>query len=207
MTCPRYKQGPLDEHERDTALVHAIAQGDQAALGQLYDRYAGLMLAVGKRICDAREAEDLIHDVFMEVWQKASTFSRSRGTVRTWLLLRVRSRALDRRRSARVKRLVLVDDCLSMADDSLSMADDAMFRSDRLRIRKAVLELSEEQREVVLPTYFEGLSSAEIAARLGIPTGTVKSRMRAAREKLRALLDPGLLVDVNNDVNDGGARA
>ncbi len=175
----------------------AVARGDQRALGQLYDQYAGLMLAVARRILgDDREAEDLLHDVMVEAWQKASTFDRARGTVRTWLMLRLRSRALDRRRSARMTKQVLVDDCLTIADKP--SGEDPTLSADRTKVRDALMSLPEEQRAVVVPSYFEGLSSSEIAARLGVPIGTVKSRMKAARAKLKAALQQPAMAGVRS---------
>jgi len=178
----------------DVALVAAMADGDRNALARLYDRYAGLLLAVGMRVLgERREAEDLLHDVFLEAWRQAKRYDAARGTVRTWLLLRMRSRCLDRRRKAGFSRNVSAEsiDLLEQGQspDSSALPDHAV-------VRQALLALSLEQRRVLELGYFEGLSSAEIAAREGIPIGTVKSRVAAALAKLRA----GLAED------SGGAR-
>jgi RNA polymerase sigma-70 factor (ECF subfamily) len=126
----------------------------------------------------------------MEAWQKAGDYDRARGSVRTWLLVRLRSRALDRWRRAGVSgswpwRSVTSTTCCRPA------ADDPGQSLDHARVRRAVQELPEAQRQVLELAYFEGLSATEIAERLAIPIGTVKSRTAAGITKLRAALhDP-----------------
>ncbi len=167
-----------------------MAGGDRNAFSSLYDRYCGVMLAVAQRILgQRREAEDLLHDVFLEVWRRAGTYDRARGTVKTWLLVRMRSRAIDRRRSARMTKQVLLDDCRRLADKP--SGEDPSLAPDRQRVRKALDELPDEQRTVVILSYFEGLSSSEVAERIGVPIGTVKSRVAAARSKLKVILVRG----------------
>lgn len=173
----------------DSDLVAAMARGDGQALGILYDRYAPTLLATAVRLLgNQREAEDLIHDVLMEAWQKASDYDRARGSVRTWLLIRLRSRALDRwRRAGRIRILAMDERTL---DDVLpAPAGDPGQSVDHARVRRAVQELPETQRQALELAYFEGLSSSEIAERLTIPIGTVKSRTAAGMAKLRALLE------------------
>lgn len=96
----------------DDALVKLLAAGDQDALAELYDRYSAMMVGVAVRLLNNnRDAEDLVHDVFIEAWQKASSFDPTRGTVRSWLMVRLRSRAADRRRTlstARARAVLLV---------------------------------------------------------------------------------------------------
>ena len=94
-----------DEAEIDAGLVAAIARGDREALSALYERHSGVLLGLAMRIVrDRREAEDLLHDVFLEAWRSAKNFDPKRGRVRTWLAIRMRSRALDLQKSARVSR-------------------------------------------------------------------------------------------------------
>lgn len=185
-----YRTGEGAEIEtavQEIQLVNLVASGDRRALAELYERYSSLMLAVGLRILhNRREAEDLLHDVFLEVWRRAGDYDRRRGTVRTWLLLRMRSRAIDRRRSARLTRQVLVDDCLQFGDEASS--EDPATAPDRTAVRRALVDLPEEQRQVVVLGYFQGLSSTEIAEQVGVPVGTVKSRVAAARAKLKIAL-------------------
>ena len=175
-------------HESDEALVRAIATGDTRALAALYDRHAPLMLALSRRIVlGISEAEDIVHDVFVEAWRRAADYDENRGTVKAWLLLRTRSRAIDFRKSAGVARRVATGD----GDWFAALADPRAEDSeapDRARLRQKLAALSGEQREVLLLGYFEGLSSSEIATRIGIPIGTVKSRVAAALGALRAVL-------------------
>jgi RNA polymerase sigma-70 factor (ECF subfamily) len=170
----------------DVAWVRAIADGDREALGRLYDRYAPTLMAVGVRILgDRREAEDVLHDVFLEVWRQAANYDESRGSVRTWLLMRMRSRALDRRKAAGFARVVSLD---QRGDDARGVGDDPSLVPDRETVRRALADLPPEQRQVLELGYFEGLSSTEIAARVEAPVGTVKSRVAAGLGKLRATL-------------------
>lgn len=164
-----------------------MARGDREALGQLYDRYASLLLATGRRILGSRrEAEDLVHDVMMEAWKKSELYSPDRGTVRTWLLVRLRSRALDRcRRQRRFGTEPLTDE---PGDEHASPQSDPDRGTERRRAVEAVRALPPRQREVLELAYFAGLSSSEIADTLKIPIGTVKSRTAAGLGKLRASL-------------------
>lgn len=171
----------------DVELVRAVARGDRAALAQLYDRFAGLMMALAMRILrDRREAEDLLHDVFLEVWRSAADYDPERGRVRTWLAIRMRSRALDRQKSARISRNVGDDSVIErMVSEQVTDAGP-----DQARVVGALAALPVEQRQVVELAYFEGLSCTEIATRTAVPVGTVKSRMAAAMGKLRSALLP-----------------
>lgn len=180
-----------DANETDTALVRAMAGGDRAALAALYDRFAPIMLAVARRISgDAREAEDLLHDVLLEAFRRAGEYDPARGTVRAWLLIRMRSRALDRKRSVAVARAVPLDEGTTSLADPVA-AHDGAAGVDHAALLRALAALPKEQRAVLELGYFEGLSSSEIAARLGTPIGTVKSRVAAAMAKLRAgLVEP-----------------
>jgi RNA polymerase sigma-70 factor (ECF subfamily) len=172
----------------DVAIVHAIARGDREALAQLYDRHAGAMLALAQRIVGrGAEAEDVIHDVFLEAWRHAADYDRTRGSVKSWLLLRTRSRSLDVQKSARVSKQASALDDSWLAQLSDGNSDEA-GAPDRARLRRVLVALPAEQREVLLLGYFEGLSSSEIAERVGIPLGTVKSRVAAALTALRDTL-------------------
>ena len=172
----------------DEALVRAIANGDTAALAALYDRHAPLMLGLARRIVPGEsEAEDIVHDVFVEAWRRAADYDENRGSVKAWLLLRTRSRAIDWRKSAGVSRTVATGD----GDFLAALAEPHSADSeapDRVRLQHLLSALSSEQQEVLFLGYFEGLSSSEIATRIGIPIGTVKSRVAAALSALRLAL-------------------
>lgn len=179
--------GPLTSRS-DAELLSAMARGDSDALGALYDRYCPLLLATAVRILGGRrEAEDLVHDVLMEVWQKSADYDPERGSVRTWVLVRLRSRALDRcRRAGRVRVETIEDSTLD--DLAPPGGEEPGQRLDHARVRRAVQDLPETQRQVLELAYFEGLSASEIAERLTIPIGTVKSRTAAGLAKLRAAI-------------------
>ncbi|HEX4451028.1 MAG TPA: sigma-70 family RNA polymerase sigma factor [Kofleriaceae bacterium] len=165
----------------DVALVTAMAEGDRGALAKLYRRHGGILLGLALRIVrERREAEDLLHDVFLEAWRSARDFDPKRGRVRTWLAIRMRSRCLDHQKSARVSR--------NAGDAGLEVVADEREPAspDHERVRSALGGLGNEQRRVVELAYFDGLSCSEIAARIAIPIGTVKSRLAAGLRALRA---------------------
>lgn len=166
----------------DTELIAQIARGQQAALGALYDRHSSLLLAVLKRVLrDTQEAEDVLHEVFLEVWQHAADFDPGRGSVRSWLVMRARSRGLDRWRVL-VRQRGLAQEAL-LPNEATSTAS-----AENLSVRRALSNLSPELRSLLELGYFEGMSSAEIAAHEGLPVGTVKSRVARALAELREVL-------------------
>lgn len=176
---------PAPEPRSDTDLVLILARGDNEALGQLYDRCAGVLYAIGLRLLgNAPEAEEVLHEVFVEAWKQAPTYDPARGSVRAWLTTRMRSRCLDRCKSAGRSRAVALDDAPELAVPG----EDPALARDRARVRAAMEQLGPEQREVIELGYFDGLSSSEMAERLGIPIGTVKSRVAAALGKLRVAM-------------------
>lgn len=174
----------------DEDLILAASRGDRDALASLYDRYSGLLCALAQKMLgNRREAEDLLHDVFMEAWRKSGDYDPKRGTVRAWLVTRLRSRALDRLRSASRAKVVL-----STTDEAppegVTTADLSTV-PDQSRVRKEVVDLDPSLRSVVELAYFGGMSSREVAARLDIPIGTVKSRMARALSMLREAMADG----------------
>lgn len=168
--------------------MQEAGRGHVDALSTLYDRYSELCLgAAVKMLGDRGRAEDLVHDLFMEVWRHAAAYDRSRGTVRTWILVRLRSRALDRLRSATARREITVED--ATAAEVAPEAEDPSLSPDRAAVVRALGELPDEQRQVLELAYFQGLSSSEIAEHMGSPLGTVKSRTAAGLAKLRAAME------------------
>jgi RNA polymerase sigma-70 factor (ECF subfamily) len=139
---------------------------------------------------------DVVHDVFLEAWRRASGYDPARGTVRAWLLVRLRSRALDRHRAASGAPVPI--DSIGQLEERAAEAEDPALAPDRAAVRRALETLSDEQRAVLELGYFQGLSSSEIALRTGIPIGTVKSRVATALARLRAGLNQGSA--------EGGAR-
>lgn len=176
---------------QDLQLLAGVESGDRGALAALYDRHAPAMLGVAARILrDRRDAEDLVHDVFVEAWRKAATFSQDRGSVRSWLLVRTRSRAIDRLRNLEVaRRHARSEQAIANESQIPASEPDPSATPDQRRARAALAGLPEAQREVLELAYFEGLSCAEIATRCGAPLGTVKSRLSAGMRELRRLFD------------------
>jgi RNA polymerase sigma-70 factor (ECF subfamily) len=173
----------------DAALVAAIARGDKSALGALYDRHCRLLLALGLRVLgDRTAAEDVLHDVFLEAWHQARTFDPGRGSARAWLVTRMRSRALDRRST--VSRQARLADSAGK-EQATVLTKSSPTGIDLERVRRGVQGLPAELGAVVELAYFDGLSSSEIAKQLGIPVGTVKSRMARAMASLKSELGPG----------------
>ena len=175
----------------DGALVARVAEGDTLAFEEIYDRYRaqafGLALRVTRR---PATAEEVTQDAFMSLWRAARNFDSSRGSLSTWLLSVVRYRGIDALRSgARAERNVGLDDPaaerLEVAGRTEALVED---RETALDTRRVLTGLPDEQRKVVELAYFAGLTQAEIAAKTGIPLGTVKGRMRLALDKLRPLL-------------------
>jgi len=172
----------LVEVKIDQSLIAAIAAQQNSALEQLYRRYARLILHTANHILHNRqEAEDLVHDVFLEIWRCAKQYDAKRGSVRSWLLLRVRCRALDRLRRHRSLHNYLVS---SIGSASISPTPEQL--TDAGLAQHALNTLSNQQRYVITLHYWQGLSHHEIAQYCQIPIGTVKSRLSAALLKLRS---------------------
>jgi RNA polymerase sigma-70 factor (ECF subfamily) len=166
-------KGSPDASE-DAALVERARRGDRAAFGTLYDRFSPILLGAAIRFFrDRREADDLVHDVFLEAWQHVREYDRAKGSIRTWLLLRLRSRALDRMGRAEARKTRLLEDGADTAE-SVALGTDAI---DVIAVRRALDGLDQDVRGVLERTYFEGLTAREIAEQANVPIGTVKSRL------------------------------
>ncbi len=179
----------------DASLLQSVQSGDQDALAALYDRYSGIAYGLALRIAgDATAAEDIVQEAFVSVWRQAPRFDASRGQVRSWLLTIVHHRAVDvvRRRANRPER-ALPDDAGQIADSDAPPALVAEAAMDAQAVREAVRQIPDDQRRTVEMAYFEGLTHVEIAERMGVPLGTVKSRLRIALEKMRESLRPLVL--------------
>jgi len=162
----------------DLELIRSVARGSEAALGALYDRHARALTRAARHIVRRDgDAEDVVHDAFVEAWQRAGDYDPRRGSVRAWLRVRVRSRALDRLRQSR-----------RLAPDELG--DVAMWTlpAREPALRGALTSLPPEQAQVLGLGYGAGLSCSEMARRLDLPIGTIKSRMAAGLRKLRECL-------------------
>jgi RNA polymerase sigma-70 factor (ECF subfamily) len=171
----------------DGALVARIARGDAVALGELYDRYGRTVFGVLYRVLGTPEpAEEVAQDAFHAVWRRAATYQADRGSVRTWLLAIARNSAIDWRRTKgkRIEREAAIDEAAELVEEI--RVDDRVIASLRAeRVRAAVASLPDEQRLALSLAFWSGLSQTEIAARTGVPLGTVKSRVRLGMTKLR----------------------
>ncbi len=172
----------------DEELVYRVAQGDERALSELYDRYSRPVYATGIRsLRDAHLAEELVQDAFTNVWRGAASFDSSRASFATWLYRITRNRAVDLARRRRARPQPEGEDRLW----GLSGGPEPEASVDGWDVAQALSRIPEEHREVLTLAYFEGLSEHEISQRTGIPLGTVKSRTTAALRRLhRSLVNP-----------------
>lgn len=162
-------------------LLERLARGDRAALAELFDSHGGLVNALALRILrDASEAEDVVQEVFLQVWRQAERYDASRGSPEAWLSTIARSRALDRLRRRAARR----EESETAAPVAFQLPDS----DASLSVRKALELLPAEQRRAVELAYFGGLTQTEIADTLGQPLGTVKTRIRTALLRLREAL-------------------
>jgi RNA polymerase sigma-70 factor (ECF subfamily) len=174
----------------DGELLAAVARGDRQAYAALHRRYAPLLLGLLTRILPSRpEAEDVLQDVFLQVWKRAADFDERRGRPFPWLVTLARSRALDRLSVLDSRsRLAAVHTRDVRPEEAPDPVHAASFAEHARRLRAALEQIPDSQRQVLLLAYFEGLTQSEIAGRLGTPLGTVKSHARLGLTKLRDLL-------------------
>jgi RNA polymerase sigma-70 factor, ECF subfamily len=184
----RYDEAP------DDVLMEGVKRGDGRAIAALYDRFSNLVFSLGLRMLGDREGtEELVQEVFLRAWRQAHTYQPSLGRLSTWLLGIARNLAVDelRRRGARPQRSdgdpeeQLAYVASSNTDNPATQAE---VTAEREEVRRALDALPAPQRQVMELAYYSGLTQTEIAARLGDPLGTVKTRMRLATQKLRELL-------------------
>ena len=181
--------------EDDVALMRRVCRGEADAFEAIYDRYSAQVFGVALWVTrNQRAAEEATQETFLTAWRTASRFDPRRGTAVTWLLAIARNRSIDAlRREQRHDRRSVQDDGHA---ERLPAADDleaqALARDEAGRVRRLLLELPDEQRQVIELAYFNGLTQTEIAARVKVPLGTVKGRHRLALGRLhRALAGAG----------------
>lgn len=201
---PRRVHDPADE-----LVVRRILDGDQAALGELYDRYGRPAYSLARRICaDDGFAEDVVQEVFLAFWRDPRRFDPARGAFATWLLTLVHHKAVDavRRESAIRRRTVpAADDGEEWSAPPGPGADQAALGAVVAgQVRDALDTLPPEQRQALALAYYGGYTQQEVAALTGVPLGTVKSRMFTGVKRLRGVLGP-LLGDLAADPT-GGTR-
>ncbi len=187
----------------DEELISRVGNGDAHALEALYDRYARPVFSLASRITgDQQAAEEITQEVFVRVWQQATTYSRERGRLSSWLLGIAHHLSIDeiRRRGARPQSSHSSDDPSQPRSEPRDSSPDpgeiAIGQERREAVLLALSSLPAEQRQVIELSYFAGLTQAEIAEKLVLPLGTVKTRTRLGLQRLRAeLLARGMLSD------------
>ena len=182
---------PSHEQEWET-LIHRMARGDQQALGTFYDTTSSLVYGLALRILgNTASAEDVTLDVYMQVWRQAAVYNAQRGTPVAWLFMLTRSRAIDLLRSQVQEQKHTASLEVAETYTMASTPEESTVVTERRRlVQAAFATLVPEQREVLDLAYFSGLSHGDIAARLGVPLGTVKTRIRLGMARLRGLLHP-----------------
>lgn len=180
---------PERSQDNDVALLKAIAAKDEASLAQIYDNYRVILFGLLMRILNNREeAEDVLQEVFLQVWRKAGDFDEDRGRPFTWLVTLTRSRGIDRLRTLSARERVAEAGAKDASEAISDAASDAFRSEQRGLVTNALAQLPDEQQRPLMLAYFDGLTQSEIATRLGAPLGTVKTRMRTGLMKLRELL-------------------
>lgn len=187
---PQPSPGPLKSMS-DAVLLRQVAERQSEALAELYSRYAPTLLALGVRIMGGvPEAEEVLQEVFLHVWNQAGRYDASRSSVSTWLILIGRSRAIDRLRTRKV--VERTHENAAKRDPaghaSPEGVESVFVHERRQRVRGEMEKLPAEQRQVLEMAFYEGLSQSEIAAKAGLPLGTVKTRTLLAMRKLRNAL-------------------
>lgn len=168
-----------------------MAGKDEASLSLFYDRYHALVFALALRIVGLRPAaEEVVIEVFQQVWQRCGDYNQERGKVLTWLMTITRTRAIDHRRKLIKQHQVVqpIEEDPSVAQTAADPGDDAFELERRRRIRESLHSLPEPQRKALELAYFYGMSQSEIAEALKEPLGTIKTRIRSALAALRSEL-------------------
>jgi RNA polymerase sigma-70 factor (ECF subfamily) len=166
----------------DAHIISAIRSGNESAMAELYDRYSSIVYSVALRVLgDTGAAEDILQEVFMQLWRNPGVFDASRGNLAPWLAVIARNRAIDSLRRRRPE--------TDIADITVSVEPDVVSEADRARamekVRGALGGMPEAQRAALEMAYFEGLTHSEIAEKTGEPLGTIKTRIRAGLLALR----------------------
>jgi RNA polymerase sigma-70 factor (ECF subfamily) len=183
--------------EHDSELLRRTALGDHRSLKELHTRYSGVLLATAFRVLNnVKDAEEVVQEAFVQIWEKAGVYDVARGKPLTWAMTLTRNKAIDRlRRVQRRHRLqeeieqeAQIWDRMSEHDSS----DEAAAHETHAIVRSAVIQLSDDQRRAIELAFFSGLTQHEIAEKLDEPLGTVKARIRRGMMKLRTIIGPKL---------------
>jgi RNA polymerase sigma-70 factor (ECF subfamily) len=174
-------------------LLRRIAQQDQTALSELYDRYAHILYAIAfKSLNSVEESEEVVLDVFSQVWRSAISYNPEKGRADAWLFMVTRSRVIDRLRSLQrtAKKAAASVEAVQIQPNQQSVdpIEHVLISERRTRMLAAIQQLPDEQRQVIELAYYQGLTQSEIAAQTGTSLGTVKTRVRLGLSKLRSAI-------------------
>ena len=181
-------QSPLDRGDAgdEMRLIARIRAGDPQAMSELYDRYAKVVYAVALRVLqDAAAAEDVLQDVFLQLWRNPDAFDASRGSLAAWLAVIARHRAIDRLRQRRPE--TDIEDCVISGGPDLGDETERSLMVEK--VRAVLQEMSSDQRTALEMAFFQGLTHTEIAEKTGQPLGTIKTRIRSGLQFLRQKFD------------------
>jgi RNA polymerase sigma-70 factor (ECF subfamily) len=181
-TTEKMANGRADAASDDATLLQRVRQGDQAAMAEVFDRYGRAVYSVALRILkDTGHAEDVMQEIFFQVWRNSDSFVQGRGSLGAWLVVVARNRSIDllrrRKPTDSVEDVVLTSPC--------NLASEAEHNAMIEKVQKVLKDLPEEQQRSMELAFFEGLSHSEIAEKTGDPLGTVKTRIRLALITLR----------------------
>lgn len=185
MTAPR-------QPDHDAALMAKVVAGDESAFATLYDRYSPMLFGMLMRILrDSQAAEEVLQDLFLQLWRKPGQFDVSRGSLPAWLMVIGRNRAISRLRGRSTQEVLEHTD--GFYANTLASSQNIENEASRMQLldtlKLAMARLPEEQRQAIELAYFEGMTQSEIAARTGSPLGTVKTRVRTGMQSLKQQLN------------------
>jgi RNA polymerase sigma-70 factor (ECF subfamily) len=182
-----------EAQDRDVELLRQIAGGDRAAFAEFYDRYSTLMFSVATKILNnSNEAEDVLQETCLQIWEKAGKFDPKLGKASSWAAIMVRNKAIDRIRASQ-RRTRLAEEAgteQAIAEQAADTVNDTLRGHEEAKIiQTAIVELPQEQRQAIELAYFSGLTQDEISKKLNTPLGTIKARIRRGLLKLRDQLE------------------
>jgi RNA polymerase sigma-70 factor (ECF subfamily) len=181
--------GKLD----DVALVRGVQDRDERAIEELVRRYDGPLFSFAYRLVGREDfAQDVVQEVFLALWRDATRYDPTRGAVSSWLLTMTRYKAIDLVRRETGPRRGTVDADLSLERSDVDVHEEAWLNARRVRVRAALDELTDAQREAVTLAFFDGLTHPEVAEALSLPLGTAKTRIRDGLLRLRRVLGDSL---------------
>jgi RNA polymerase sigma-70 factor, ECF subfamily len=187
---------PAKELQSEIELLRQIGQGDRRSFEQLYERFSGVLFSIAYRMLNSQEAaEDVLQEVFVQIWKKAPTFDPARGRPMTWAVTLTRNKAIDLLRSA--QRRSGLHESMQREKEAFGRFDRSLFdvvASDEMwkMVRDAIEKLSKEQRQAIELAFFASMTQTEIADHLKEPLGTIKARIRRGMLALREMIEPQL---------------